>query len=126
MIPLTPALARALSVPTEFRGVVVNEASLPADLRGFQAGDVVTQVENSPTPDLLSFVQATELVRDLRQANVAVYRGGALQNIPLVALMARLGTANGETPPTIQPGALPPHRYAGPCSSCHRIADGRP
>ena len=125
MIPLTPTLARALSVPAELSGVVVNEASLPADLRGFQAGDLITQVESMPTPDLLSFIQATEAARDLRQADLAVFRAGALQSITLVALMARLGTANGETPPTIQPGSLPPHRYAGACSSCHRIGDGR-
>lgn len=121
VIPKTPALARSLKIPASAEGVIVDDATLPADLQGFQAGDLVTSVGQAPTPDLLSFVQATGRVRDRRRAEVEIVRGGAAQALVLTALFDRLGTANGETPSMIPPSARMPHAYRGECTSCHRI-----
>jgi len=121
VIPKTPTLARALKIPANTAGVVLDDATLPADIQGFQAGDLVMRVGQVETPDLMSFIRATEQVRDLKQADVVVLRAGTFKGLVLTALMDRLGTANGETPPMIQPGSAPPHRYEGPCMNCHRI-----
>jgi hypothetical protein len=124
VIPKTPTLARALKIPANSAGVVLDDATLPADLQGFQAGDLIMRVGAVETPDLLSFIRATEQLRDLKQADVVVLRAGVFRSLVLAALLDRLGTANGETPPMIQPGSAPPHRYEGPCLNCHRIGTG--
>jgi hypothetical protein len=121
LVPKTPALAESLGLPPNLEGVILDDVSLPADLAGFRAGDVLTAVDNVPTPDLLSFIKAADRVRDLRQVAVSVYRAEAMQSLVLVSLFERLGTANGETPTMIPPGARRPHRYQGPCTKCHRI-----
>jgi hypothetical protein len=121
VIPKTPTVARALKIPANTAGVIVDDATLPADLQGFQAGDLILRVGQVETPDLMSFIRATDQVRDLKQADVVVLRAGTFRSLVLTALMDRLGAANGETPPMIQPGSAPPHRYEGPCINCHRI-----
>jgi hypothetical protein len=121
VIPKTPTLARSLEIPASAQGVIVDDATLPADLQGFQAGDLVTSVGQLPTPDLMSFVQAADRVRDRRRAEVEILRKGAPQVLVLTALLSRLGTANGETPSMIAPSARMPHAYRGACTSCHRI-----
>jgi hypothetical protein len=121
VIPKTPALARSLNIPASAQGVIVDDATLPADIQGFQAGDLVTSIGQVSTPDLLSFVEATDRVRDRRRVEVEVLRKGASQVLVLTALLTRLGTANGETPSMIPPSARMPHAYRGECTSCHRI-----
>lgn len=121
VIPKTPRLAQALGIPVDLPGVLVDDATLPADLQGFQAGDVILSIERIPTGDLVAFIRASERVRDQGQAELELWRNGQRQVLPLTALLTHLGTANGETPPMILPGALPPHRYRGPCNGCHRI-----
>jgi hypothetical protein len=120
-VPKTAALAKALGIPSEVRGVIVDDVTLPADLQGFQAGDVVVSVAQVPTPDLMTFIEATERVRDRRRAEVELWRTGEFNVLVLTALLTRLGTANGETPSMIPPGSRMPHRYRGPCTNCHRI-----
>lgn len=121
VIPKTPALARSLGIPASAEGVIVDDVTLPADLQGFQAGDLVTAVGQVPTPDLMSFVEAADRVRDRRRAEVEILRKKAPQVLVLTALLKRLGTANGETPSMIVPSARMPHSYRGACTSCHRI-----
>jgi Magnetochrome domain len=121
VIPKTATLAQTLNLPADAQGVIVDDVSLPADLQGFRAGDLVTSVAGVPTPDLMSFIRAAERVREERQVEVETVRGGAPQRLRLSALFERLGTANGETPTMIPPGARSPHRYQGPCTKCHRI-----
>jgi hypothetical protein len=120
-IPKTPTISQALKLPPELQGVILDDVTLPADLQGFRAGDVVTAVDGVPTPNLISFVRATDLVRDQKRVTVDIVRSGTAQRLELVALLKRLGTANGETPPMIPPGARRPHPYMGPCLNCHRI-----
>ncbi len=120
-IPKTPTVAKMLRVPPKVEGVILDDVTLPADLQGFQAGDVVTAVDGVPTPDLVSFIAATDRVRDAKRATVDFVRAGVPRRMEITALADRLGTANGETPPMIPPGAQRPHIYMGPCVNCHRI-----
>jgi hypothetical protein len=120
-IPKTPTVAKMLKVPSNVEGVILDDVSLPADLQGFQAGDVVTAVDGVPTPDLLSFIRATDRIRDSKRVTVDFVRAGVARQMGITALFERLGTANGETPPMIPPGAQRPHVYMGPCVNCHRI-----
>jgi hypothetical protein len=120
-VPKTPALAQMLKLPPDVAGVILDDVTLPADLQGFRAGDLVTAIDSVPTPNLVAFIRATERIRDQQRVAIDIVRSGAPQRIELVALLKRLGTANGETPPMIPPGAVRPHRYMGPCLNCHRI-----
>ena len=120
-IPKTPTIAQALKLPPDVDGVIIDDVTLPADLQGFRAGDLVTAVDGVPTPNLVAFIRATDRIRDQKRVVVDFVRGGAPQQLELVALLKRLGPANGETPPMIPPGARRPHRYMGPCLNCHRI-----
>jgi hypothetical protein len=120
VIPKTPLVAQALNLPPT-PGVIVDDVTLPADLQGFMAGDLVIAVNHVPTPDLASFIAATEVVRDQPRAHVQLIRDGQAQTLVLSALRTRVGTANGETPSMIPPGARMPHPYRGPCTNCHRI-----
>lgn len=121
VVPNTPALATALKIDPSLAGVIVDDVTLPADLQGFAAGDVITAVGETPTPDLLAFIQASEIVRDTKQAALTVIRKGQTLTLMLNALLERLGDANGETPSMIPPGARMPHPYRGACTNCHRI-----
>ncbi|MBI5538294.1 MAG: magnetochrome domain-containing protein [Deltaproteobacteria bacterium] len=117
----TPVLAKSLGIPPDAKGVIIDEATMPADAAGFLAGDLVMSVAQVPTPDLMSFIEATSRVRDRRRAEVELLRKGRQMRLVIVAMLDRLGTANGETAQTIQAGARPPHDYLGPCTNCHRI-----
>jgi hypothetical protein len=121
VIPKSPVVALALNIPADVQGVIIDDATLPADLQGFVAGDVITQVDRVPTPDLTSFIDATDRVRDQPQIELAIVRDGQPKTMLLTALKQRLGTANGETASMIPPGARMPHPYRGPCTNCHRI-----
>jgi hypothetical protein len=121
VIPNTPLVAQALKIPADAQGVIVDDVTLPADLQGFQGGDLVTHVNQVPTPDLTSFIDSTERVRDQPQAELSILRNGKPERLQLKGLKERLGTANGETASMIRPGARMPHPYRGPCTNCHRI-----
>ncbi|MBI4704533.1 MAG: hypothetical protein HY744_25805 [Deltaproteobacteria bacterium] len=121
LVPNTPLLARSLGLPAGAQGVIVDEATMPSDGAGFQAGDLVTAVGSVPTPDLAAFIRATERVRHRRRAAVQILRGATAFDLVLTAMRERLGTANGETAQTIAPASRAPHGYQGPCTDCHRI-----
>jgi len=121
VVPMTSGLARLLKVQRGTRGVVVDEATSPADAAGFMAGDVITAVARTPTPDLESFIQASEKVRDLRRVTIRLVRRESPRRLKLVAARTRLGVANGEAAPMIKAGSRAPHGYKGPCTSCHHV-----
>lgn len=121
VIPNTPLVAQALKIPPDAQGVIADDVTLPADLQGFQAGDLVTDVNGVPTPDLTSFIDATDRVRDLPRVELTILRGAQPMRMQLAGLRPRLGIANGETASMIPPGARMPHPYRGPCTNCHRI-----
>jgi hypothetical protein len=121
VITLSPALGKVMKIPRSARGVVVDEATMPADVLGFQAADLITAVDDVPTPDLESFVSAAFRVRDRQQVKVDLLRKGNRQSMTLACIQGILGTANGETAPMIKPGSRSPHGYMGPCTNCHHI-----
>lgn len=121
-ISLSPGLGRLLGIPQRSRGVVIDEVTMPADVQGFGAGDLITAVGGRATPDLESFVDAADRVRDESNVVIDVVRKGEPKKIVLSA--RRLGTASGETAPMIPAGARAPHGYQGPCTNCHRIGTG--
>jgi hypothetical protein len=120
-IPKTPTIAAALKLPPDLQGVILDDVTLPADLQGFRAGDVVTAIDGVATPTLVAFINATDRIREQKRIMVDIVRAGVPMRLELVALLKRLGVANGETPPMIPPGARRPHPYMGPCVNCHRI-----
>jgi hypothetical protein len=58
--------------------VIVDDVSMPADLQGFRAGDLVTSIGQSPTPNLTAFVRAADQVRaapdEVRSGELPVQR----------------------------------------------------
>jgi hypothetical protein len=124
LISLTPGIARILKIPRDASGVVVDEATMPADVQGFHAGDLVVEVEGEATTSLEGFVRAANNVRDRPSARIKILRKGQLQTLTLAAVGGRLGTANGETAPMIRSASRPPHGYMGPCTKCHHIGSG--
>ncbi|MFC1596773.1 magnetochrome domain-containing protein [Planctomycetota bacterium] len=121
VIPLTQGVARVMKVPQDVKGVIVDDVTSPADMEGFLAGDVITEVGQVPTPTLESFIKAADRVRDRRRTEIQVLRKNEPHSLVLTALQKRLGTANGETAPMIRPGSRPPHGYMGACTNCHHI-----
>ena len=121
VVPLTAGLAKVLGIPTAARGVVADDVTMPADVEGFRAGDLITSVGQVPTPSLDAFIQAAHRVRERRRAEIELSRKGATRRMVLTAVNGKLGTANGETAPMIRPGARAPHGYQGACTNCHHI-----
>ncbi len=134
LIPLTPTLTSTLLLPLDARGVVVDQATPPADNQGFAGGDLVTAIGGHLTPDLESFIIAADLLRDQASVDLQIIRATGPVTVTLRA--PRLGAANGEFAPTIAPNAPIPHGNApahartlnlvelGPCKSCHPIRKG--
>ncbi len=121
VIPLTLSLGQSMKISPDAKGVIVDEATAPADMEGFQAGDLITSVGQIPTPTLESFIEAADRVRNRGRTEVRLLRKGQLHSLVLTAIQDRLGTANGETAPMIKPGNRAPHGYMGLCTQCHRI-----
>jgi hypothetical protein len=121
MIVLSPALARALGIDPNLKGVIADDVTPPADACGFQGGDIIAAVNGVPTTDLNGFIDASDLVREQRSVQVTVMRKGQIFPLVLWALKDRLGVANGETAPMIPSGSVSPHAYQGACTGCHRI-----
>lgn len=121
MIELSPALARALGFDPNLKGIVADDVTPPADACKFQGGDVVLSIEGVATPDLLTFIAASNRVRGQASAELSVRRKGQVFPLVLWALGGRLGVANGETAPMIPSGSVSPHAYQGKCTGCHRI-----
>lgn len=121
LIPLTLIMGRILKISPDAKGVIVDEVTGPADMQGFQAGDLITSVGQVPTSTLESFLKAADRVRNRRRTEIRLMRNGQLHSLVLTSIQDRLGTANGETAPMIKPGSRSPHEYKGPCTQCHRI-----
>jgi len=122
VIPLTAELATEYQIQEGETGVLVDEVTLEAAESGILAGDMVQSVGGFPTPDLKAFFEATqrERVQEEKQAQVQVSRRGKKMTFTMTAWNANmLGFAQMEAAQPIQPGALRPHRYIGPCTDCH-------
>jgi len=120
VIPLTAELANEYQVPKGETGVLVDEVTLESAESGILAGDMVQSISGFPTPDLKAFLQATQLVQEKERAQVGISRRGSKMTFFMTARNTEtLGFAQMEAAQPIQPGALRPHRYIGPCTDCH-------
>jgi hypothetical protein len=121
VIPLTPAIAKANSIPPDVVGVLIDEVTLLAAEAGLLAGDVITAVNDKKVVDLKSFWQATKDVGQANRAGVALYSGGKNKNVVIFSTEA-LGMAQMEAAPMILATDKSPHGYYGPCDKCHTIS----
>ncbi len=117
---LTPQLALFLNIPSNIKGVLVDEAGMEAQDAGVQAGDVVVSVGGMNTFTLKQFRAATRIVRNNKAAQVVIYRKGNYTTLTISSIWL-LGVAQVETAQMIPKGAVAPHRYRGACTSCHTI-----
>lgn len=121
VISLTPAIAKANSLPPEVAGVLIDEVTLLAAEVGLLAGDVITAVNDKKVVDLKSFWQATKDLGQSNRATVSVFSGGNNKNIVVFSTEA-LGMAQMEAAPMILATDKSPHGYYGPCDKCHAIS----
>ena len=121
VIPLTPAIAKANSIPLSVVGVLLDEVTLLAAAAGLFAGDVITAINGRKVTDLKSFQQATKDVAQSNRANVSVFSGGKNKEI-MVFSTEVLGMAQMESAPMILATDRSPHAYYGPCDKCHVIS----
>jgi hypothetical protein len=121
MIDLTPALARALKIDPNLKGIIADDVTPPADACGFLGADIISAIDGVPTPTLDAFIAASDRVHDQRSVTLTVIRKGQTFPLTLWALQQRLGNSNGETAPMIPSGSVSPHAYQGACTGCHRI-----
>ena len=120
-IPLTPAIAKANSVPLDVVGVLLDEVTLLSAEAGLLAGDVITAINGKKVTDLKTFQQATKDVAQSNRATVSVYSGGTNKDI-VVFSTEILGMAQLESAPMILPTDRSPHAYYGPCDKCHIVS----
>ncbi|MCG6533220.1 MAG: hypothetical protein L7F78_00720 [Syntrophales bacterium LBB04] len=121
VISLTPAIAKANSIPPDVAGVLIDEVTLLSAEVGLYAGDVITAVNGKKVTDLKSFHLATKEVAQSNRANVSVYSGGKSKDIVVFSTEA-LGIAQMEAAPMILATDKSPHGRYGPCDKCHAIS----
>ena len=120
--PLTARLAKNLAIPTNVRGVLVDEVTLLSAEQGIMAGDVVVSVAGQDTPDLNQYLEASKKAKSSKEVIIKVYRRGKYISIPIKS-NSELGFAQMESAPMIRPSITSPHRYYGPCTNCHTIGN---
>ena len=121
VIPITPGIAKANSIPPDLAGVLIDEVTLLSAEAGLLAGDVVTAVNDRQVVDLKSFWQATKEVGQASRASLSIYRGGKSRTVVIISTEA-LGMAQMEAAPMILATDKSPHGYYGPCDKCHSIS----
>jgi len=106
---------------------------MAAGRSGMLAGDVMVAVGGVPINSLAEFQRQTKVLRNRRQASVAVMRKGKQQKNGRYVMKQRnfviqsdgvLGFAQVEAAPMIVAGDPPPHPYRGICTNCHAIGEG--
>lgn len=121
VIPLTPAIAKANSIPPDVAGVLIDEVTLLSAEAGLVAGDVITAVNDKKITDLKSFWQATKDLGQSNRANVSVFSRGRNKSIVVLSTEV-LGIAQMEAAPMILATDKSPHGRYGPCDQCHTIS----
>jgi len=121
VIPLTPAIAKANSIPPDVVGVLIDEVTLLSAEAGLYAGDVIMAINGKKVTDLKSFQQATKDVAQSNRATISVYSGGKNKDIMVFSTEA-LGIAQMEGAPMILATDRSPHAYYGACDKCHVIS----
>lgn len=121
-LDLSPQLALFLNIPSNIKGVLVDEAVMEAQDAGIMAGDVVAKIGNMNTYSLKQFRAATRIVANQNIVNTTVYRKGKYLTLTIRSVWP-VGTAQMETAQMITKGAVAPHRYRGACTNCHTIGN---
>ncbi|MFC1522248.1 SLC13 family permease [Elusimicrobiota bacterium] len=149
LIPLNSELRQEYGIPSGTTGLLVDEITLEAAECGFLAGDMVQSVGGYPIDTLKDFLTATVKLQNNTRVDISVWRsnhvlalsgdiGIADMNKRAKAIAApakgkvfvltlkvadyytRLGYANVDAAPPIQPGAISPHKKRGrSCAACH-------
>jgi len=119
--PLTAALATANGIPSNVKGVLVDEVTLLSADSGILAGDVITAINNFEIGDLFAFKAATSPIAMSKEAIVTLFRAGTYNKI-VVRSTEVLGIAQMEGAPMIRANSARPHSYYGPCENCHAIS----
>ncbi len=121
VIPLTPAIAKANSIPPDVVGVLLDEVTLLSAAAGLYAGDVITAINGKKILDLKSFQLATKDVAQSKRVTVSVFSAGKYKDIVIFSTEA-LGVAQMEAAPMILATDKSPHGRYGPCNKCHAIS----
>lgn len=121
-LELTPELAFFLNIPSNIKGVIIDEAVMEAQDAGLNAGDVVVRIGAMDTFTLKQFRAATRAVRKEKIVNVVAYRKGKYKTFTIRSVWP-VGPAQMETAQMIPKGAVAPHRYKGACTNCHTIGN---
>ncbi|MBF0381841.1 MAG: PDZ domain-containing protein [Magnetococcales bacterium] len=128
VLPLSTELKKKLKLPRRLNGLLVDEVTLYAAESGLMAGDVLVAINSRPVLSIEDMVRETKRLQARNSATLTAYRREEWKRFTLrVPPGDNLGFAQVETAPMVLPGAMRPHPYRGPCSSCHRIAQtGQP
>ena len=122
LLPLSTELKQKFNMPMALSGVMVDEVTLNTLLAGIRGGDVLLSVKERPVANLEQFQKETMRLRNKNKTKVHVWRKGQTMKFKIRADNI-LGMAQVETAPMIMAGAMRPHPYRGPCTSCHLIGD---
>ena len=122
LLPLSTELKQKFKMPMDLTGVMVDEVTLNTLLAGIRGGDVLLSVKERPVANLEQFQKETMRLRNENKTKVQVWRKGQIKKFKVKADNI-LGMAQVETAPMIMAGAMRPHPYRGPCTSCHLIGD---
>jgi hypothetical protein len=127
-LPLSTELKKKLKLPRRLMGLLIDEVTLYAAESGLMAGDVLVAVNSRPVLTIEDLVRESKRLQSRNSATLTAYRKEEWKTFTLrVPPGDNLGFAQVETAPMVLPGAMRPHPYRGPCSSCHRIAQtGQP
>jgi len=121
LVPLSNEMKQKLKIP-DLAGVLVDEVTLNSLLSGVRGGDVLLTVKERPVENLEQFQRVTMRLRNKSKTKLEVWRKGQIMKFKVRADNI-LGMAQVETAPMILAGAMRPHPYRGPCTSCHLIGD---
>lgn len=124
VVPLNWELATKLKIPLDIKGIMIDEATLAGFWSGFRANDIVQEINGMTVESLEDFQAATRSAMGLTHVHVKVLRNLAPQTLTMTDDGMGLGMGQMETPPQVPKGAVPPHRWRGPCINCHLIGTG--
>jgi membrane-associated protease RseP (regulator of RpoE activity) len=102
------------------KGVLIDEVTLAAADSGLRGKDIIKSVNGVQVTNINEFYASTKNVKNLNTVAVEVKRDDEILVINL-SVPDELGFAQLESAPMILPGAIPPHRFRGPCTDCHAI-----
>lgn len=123
LMEFTPEIKQKLQYPPNLKGLLVDEVTLNSLASGLRGGDILLSMNGKAVRNLKQFYESTKKTRNKRKAKLEIWRQGESMKFKVMA-QDFLGIAQVETAPMITAGAISPHQYRGPCTSCHLIGTG--